>query len=67
MKITISNEIDKTISTLSALASDRAVIANIERVVQRVTEALKAGNRRPRVFRATNGRGPCQRPPQRPS
>lgn len=45
MKITISNEIDKTISTLSALASDRAVIANLEQVVQRVTEALKAGNK----------------------
>lgn len=29
MKISIGNEIDKTISTLSALASDRAVIANI--------------------------------------
>jgi D-sedoheptulose 7-phosphate isomerase len=45
MKISVSNEIDKTISALSALASDRAVIANIELVVQRVTDALKAGNK----------------------
>ena len=52
MTINIASEIDKTISTLSALAADRQVIANIELVVERVTAALRAGNK---ILLAGNG------------
>jgi len=50
--ITVNNEIDKTISVLSALASDRALVQRIEQVAERVTAAFRAGNK---VLLAGNG------------
>jgi D-sedoheptulose 7-phosphate isomerase len=52
MTITITSEIDKTISVLSALGADRELVANIEQVVERVTAAFRAGNK---VLLAGNG------------
>ncbi|MGA7812318.1 D-sedoheptulose-7-phosphate isomerase [Caballeronia sp.] len=52
MTITVTNEIDKTISVLSALGADRDLVANIEQVVERVTAAFRAGNK---VLLAGNG------------
>ena len=52
MTITITSEIDKTISVLSALGADRELVVNIEQVVERVTAAFRAGNK---VLLAGNG------------
>ena len=52
MTITVTNEIDKTISVLSALGADRDLVANIEQLVERVTAAFRAGNK---VLLAGNG------------
>jgi D-sedoheptulose 7-phosphate isomerase len=52
MTITVTSEIDKTISVLSALGADRELVANIDRVVERVSAAFRAGNK---VLLAGNG------------
>jgi hypothetical protein len=39
MSISVSNEIDQTISMLSALVSERALVARIEQVAERLTAA----------------------------
>jgi D-sedoheptulose 7-phosphate isomerase len=52
MSISVSNEIDQTISMLSALVSERALVARIEQVAERLTAAFRAGNK---VLLAGNG------------
>jgi len=45
MSITVSNEIDKTISVLNALANDRQVIEQVEALARQITSALRAGHK----------------------
>lgn len=52
MSISVTNEIEKTIAVLSELAGSPEVIANVEKLAQRVTKALRDGNK---VLLAGNG------------
>ncbi|HDR9481698.1 phosphoheptose isomerase [Burkholderia aenigmatica] len=52
MTITVESEIRQTLSVLTALVSDRDQLARIEQVAERVTEALRAGNK---ILLAGNG------------
>jgi D-sedoheptulose 7-phosphate isomerase len=52
MTISITKEIDQTIAVLGALSADRALVERIEQVAQRVTKALRAGNK---ILLAGNG------------
>lgn len=52
MSITVNNEIEKTIAVLSALASERHVIEQVEALARQVTSALRAGNK---ILLAGNG------------
>jgi len=52
VSITVNNEIDKTIAVLSALASDRHVIEQVEALARQVTSALRAGHK---ILLAGNG------------
>jgi D-sedoheptulose 7-phosphate isomerase len=52
MRISATNEIEKTIEVLTALAGSPEVIANVETLAQQVTKALRAGNK---VLLAGNG------------
>lgn len=52
MRISVTNEIEKTIEVLTALAGSPEVIANVETLAQQVTKALRAGNK---VLLAGNG------------
>ncbi|WP_034204985.1 D-sedoheptulose 7-phosphate isomerase [Burkholderia cepacia] len=52
MTIGVESEIRQTLSVLTALASDREQLARIEQVADRVTEALRTGNK---ILLAGNG------------
>ncbi|AOI75719.1 MULTISPECIES: D-sedoheptulose 7-phosphate isomerase [unclassified Burkholderia] len=52
MTIGVESEIRQTLSVLTALVSDREQLARIEQVAERVTEALRTGNK---ILLAGNG------------
>ncbi|KVD45802.1 phosphoheptose isomerase [Burkholderia sp. MSMB1072] len=52
MTIGVESEIRQTLSVLTALVSDREQVARIEQVAERVTEALRTGNK---ILLAGNG------------
>ena len=52
MTISVRSEISQTLSVLTAMASDQALVARIELVAERVTAAFRAGNK---VLLAGNG------------
>ncbi|RZF30727.1 SIS domain-containing protein [Paraburkholderia sp. UYCP14C] len=52
MSISVTNEIEKTVAVLSALAGSPQVIEQVEALARQVTKALRAGNK---VLLAGNG------------
>jgi D-sedoheptulose 7-phosphate isomerase len=52
VSISVTNEIEKTIAVLSALANSHQVIEKVEALAQQVTKALRAGNK---ILLAGNG------------
>src|SRR5471032_698660 len=52
MTISVINEIENTLSVLTALVSDQTLVARIELISERVTAAFRAGNK---ILLAGNG------------